>query len=154
MATEIQRVNDSLRTVAPSTQKHLAAIREAGKADRLNFTDAVKSFIEYVDDEGEGSSRPDLAYSNMTKMVYAAFALNKKQREALENGLKPRDTFDLLELRFLQLAESSAALVLNEGMSLRQTRKAIKAKVRDECGFIASGLRRLQKGVFAQGGQK
>lgn len=149
MKTEIERVNDG-RVVAPVSERHIAAIREGGKIDRLNFTDAIKRFIDYVDREGEGSTRPDLAYVNMTKAVYAAFNLNKKQREALEDGLKPRDTFSLLELRFLQLAESAAANIINDGIDASATRKSIKAMIRNECGYIAAQLRRLSKGVFGK----
>ncbi|KNY36102.1 hypothetical protein [Agrobacterium sp. SUL3] len=153
MTTVIQGVNDSTRQISSIRSRHEVAIREAGKADRLNFTDAIKRFIEYVDREGEGSSLPNLAYVNMTKTVYAAFGLNKKQREALEIGEKPRDTFDLLELRFLQMAESAAAVIINAGIEENATRKQIKSMIRTECAQIASSHRRLGGNLF-KGGEK
>ena len=135
--------------IAPRSNQHWPALREAGKIDRENFTDAIKLFIEYVDGEGEGSTRPDLAYANFTRSVYAAFGLNSKQRDALMNGeKKSRDLFDLADLRYLQMAESTATAILHQGMDAGATRKAIKAMVKNECGQIAAAHRRLSKGLF------
>ncbi|MEQ3625973.1 MAG: hypothetical protein ABNH26_08700 [Celeribacter sp.] len=153
MNTQIQPVNGS----APALRgnQHWPALREAGKIDRLNFTDAIASFNEYVDGEGEGATRPDLAYSNFTRSVYAPFGLNKAQREAVMAGeSKDRDLFDVVELRYLQMAESAAAMILHQGIEAGATRKSIKVAVRDECGRIAGMYRRITSGVFGGGKSK
>lgn len=147
MTSEVQRVNTG--QLAERGNQHWPALREAGKIDRLNFTDAIQAFVDYVDGEGEGSTRPDLAYSNFTRSVYAAFGLNAKQRESLMNGeKKSRDLFDLMELRYLQMAESTAAAIIFQGIAAKATRKSIKATVKNECGQIAAAHRRLSKGLF------
>ncbi len=147
--TTTQVAVNAANGIAPRSNQHWPALREAGKIDRDNFTDAIKLFTEYVDDEGEGSARPDLAYSNFTRSVYAAFGLNAKQRDALLNGeRKSRDLFDLTDLRYLQMAESTATAIIYQGMEARATRKAIKAMVKSECGQIAAAHRRLSKGMF------
>ena len=148
MNTQVARVNP-INAIEARSNQHWPALRESGKIDRMNFTDAIKAFNDYVDKEGEGASRPDLAYSNFTRSVYAAFGLNSKQREALMNGdVKSRDMFDLMELRFLQMAESTAAAIIFEGIEAQATRKAIKAAVKAECGSIAGSHRRVSKGIF------
>lgn len=147
MGMQLPIVKDS--ALPDRINSHLPALREAGKIDRMNFMDAVKAFTEYVDDEGEGSARPELAYANFTRSVYAAFGLNKIQREALMNGERPsRDLFDVTELRYLQMAESTAAAVIWEGIAARVTRKAIKTAVKEECGKIAAAHRRISGGIF------
>lgn len=153
MASQLPSVNDS-HTPDIRANQHWPAVRDGGKIDRRNLTDAIKAFIDYVDHEGEGSSRPDLAYSNFTRTIYAGFGLNKQQREAIEAGdTRGRDLFDLTELRYLQMAESIAAAIIWEGMDARATRKSIKAKVKEECGRIASSFKRHSKGYFGGGEQ-
>lgn len=107
-----------------------------------------------MDKEGKGATRPDLAYSNFTRSVYAAFGLNKEQRQAVMDGEKrSRDLFDLTQLRYLQQAESIAAAVIQEGIQAQVTRKAIKATVREECAKIANAYRRHAQGFFKEAGQ-
>lgn len=151
MTTHLMQVNDS--TGIERFNQYQPALREAGKIDRRNFTDAIKAFNEYVDSEGEGASRPDLAYSNFTRTVYSAFGLNKTQREALAGGeAYDRGLFTVTELRYLQMAESTAAEIIWEGMAAKASRRSIKAKVKEECGRIASSFRRHASGYF-KGGQ-
>lgn len=134
--------------VALSNQNQIA-LREAGKIDRRSFTDAIKAFTEYVDDDGSRSTAPERAYSNFTRTVYAAFGLNKKQRDAVMNGeSKSRDIFSLRDLRFLQMAESTAAVIIFEGIGVRATRAEIKKTVKLECEAIGKSHARLAAGVF------
>lgn len=149
---------DNISAIAPvaraappivlSNQSRIA-LREASKIDRRTFTDAIQAFTGYVDSEGNVSTAPERAYSNFTRTVYAAFGLNKKQREALMNGEpKSRDIFSLRDLRFLQMAESTAASIIFEGIEAAVSRKAIKEAVKAECEAIGLAHKRIADGVF------
>jgi hypothetical protein len=112
--------------VIPFTSKQLSSIREVGKIDRRNLTDAIKEFIGYVGPDGEKSSCPERAYSNLTRIIYAPFGLNKKQREAIENGELPRDAFDEAELTFVQTLERAVTKIILNGMLNKLNRSEIK----------------------------
>lgn len=144
MNIEVQRVNEA-RTVEPFRQRHIQAIRDAGKADRRALTDAIQAFVGYVDANGEGATRPDLAYSNLTRTIYAPFGLNVKAKDAKELALEARNTFDETELTFLQVAERSAAEIIWGGMSRKDTRHSIKDNIRNSVRRIAAMLNDLRK---------
>lgn len=117
----------------------------------MNFTDAIKRFTEYKDSEGNKSTLPERAYSNFTRTVYAPFGLNKLQRESLIEGVvSNRDLFDLTQLRYIQLAEDTAASILNEGMEAERLRTEIKSTVKDECKILAAQLQRINHGFFSE----
>lgn len=134
----------STGNVTPLRQRQVAAVREAGKISRLAFTDAVKQFIDYVDRDGHKSQVPERAYINMTRSVYSAFRLNKKQKEALEDSLITRDTFDETELVFLQVAERVCAAVIINGMKLGEPRKDIKKEVKRAAKALAATFDSVQ----------
>lgn len=136
MATGLKRVNS----------KHNLAIREVGKMDRKALTDAIQEFVEYVDNDGEGSSRPDLAYSNITRQIYAPFGLNREIREQRLNGECGRDLFTDGQLTFVQAAERMAAAVLINGMRSEHSRSEIKAELKENVKDLAH----LFKGAFEE----
>ncbi|SHF04429.1 hypothetical protein SAMN02745157_1506 [Kaistia soli DSM 19436] len=131
--------------VSAPRSRHLEAIREAGKADRAALTEAIQAFVEYIDGNGEGASRPDLAYVNMTRTIYAPFGLNVKAREAKEIPDDSRDTFSATELSFLQVAERTAAEVILAGIAASWTRAEIKARVKEMAEQFAVQLDALRK---------
>lgn len=144
----ISLTSQASHVLALSNQSQVA-LREAGKIDRRSFTDAIKAFNDYEDEEGHRATAPDRAYSNFTRTVYAAFGLNAKQREAVMNGeAKSRDIFSLRDLRFLQMAESTAAVIIYEGMAARASRKLIKQTVKSECETIGKAHARVANGIF------
>lgn len=132
MATELTRVNQALREVA--------------KIDRKALTDAIQQFVDYVDQDGEGSSRPDLAYSNITRQIYAPFGLNKEIREQRLNGKCGRDIFTDGQLTFVQAAERMATAVLLKGMKNKLSRSEIKSELKDAVKELAH----LFKGAFEE----
>ncbi len=135
--------------ITPYRQRHIAAIREAGKADRRALTDAIQVFAEYTDPAGNSPSRPDLAYVSMTRTIYAPFGLNVKQRDAKELALEARNTFDETELVFLQVAERSAAEIIWAGVDAGWLRVEIKQRVKENTKLFAAqlaGIRNMRAG--------
>lgn len=123
------------------------ATREAGKGARVNFTDAISAFNEYEDDEG-GSQRPDLAYSNFTRSIYAPFGLNKKQVEDKQDS---RDALDVILLDALRLIEGTCAEIIWEGMEKKRSRKEIKLAVKAFAAEVAQSVGRATSGGFFGG---
>lgn len=121
----------------PTAPARHAAMRALGKADRRTLTDAIKAFADYVDPTGTASTRPDLAYSNMTRAIYRPAGLNALQKQAKQAGDKARDVMSEADLEFLRVAERTTADVLRLGMADALTRHAIKANVRDHVQRIA-----------------
>ena len=111
--------------------------RALGKADRRLLTDAIQQFAAYVDPSGEASTRPGMAYRNMTAMVYRPAGLNALQRRAKAAGENARDAMSESELEFLRVAERTTADLLRLGMVEGRTRKAIKADVRAHVDRLA-----------------
>lgn len=146
MATELKRVNETLPSKIVSPE-HQQAIREVGKVDRRALTDAIQAFVQYVDPQGEGSTRPDLAYTNITGQIYAPFGLNKKSWEETLKAPR-RDRFSEAQLTFVQAAERSAAAVLEAGISQKKTRHEIKADLKATVNRIASLFKKIP---FAEG---
>jgi hypothetical protein len=112
--------------------------RVLGKADRRLLTDATQEFAAYVDPSGETSTRPGMAYRNMTAMVYRPAGLNGLQRRAKAAGETARDAMSESELEFLRVAERTTADLLRLGMAEGRTRKAIKADVRVHVDRLAA----------------
>ena len=112
--------------------------RALGKADRRLLTDAIQEFAAYVDPSGESSTRPGMAYRNMTAMVYRPAGLNALQRRAKAAGENARDVMSESELEFLRVAERTTADLLRLGMVEGRTRKAIKADVRAHVDRLAA----------------
>jgi hypothetical protein len=112
--------------------------RVLSKTDRRLLTDAVQQFAAYVDPSGESSTRPGMAYRNMTAMVYRPAGLNALQRKAKAAGENARDAMRESELEFLRVAERTTADLLRLGMVEDRTRKAIKADVRVHVDRLAA----------------
>lgn len=151
MTTALVTTRNDSGTSTPAvarTEGAWLAIREMGKEVRMDFTDAVKAFTEYVDDDGKASEAPAFAYSNFTRSVYRGFGLNKRQRELLDAGKKGRSVFNASELLYLQMAEMQAARVIQEGIAANVSRAAIKERVRAECDRVAEGFNRLHVNFF------
>ena len=114
--------------------------RVLGKADRRLLTDAIQEFAGYVDSTGAASTRPAMAYRNMTAMVYRPAGLNALQRRAKAASENARDVMSESELEFLRVAERTTADLLRLGMAEGRSRKAIKADVRVHVDRLAAIL--------------
>ena len=85
--------------------------RQQSKTVRRDVTDTIKRFVEYA--TLQGSKSAEMYYGNITKMEYKALGLivnSEKQKASF------RDTLDLMDLCFLQVAEQIAKQSLEAGM--------------------------------------
>ena len=130
MTTQLAIIGSQSGSLTSSDGNRRALQRALGKADRRLLTDAIQQFAAYVDPNGEASTRPGMAYRNMTAMVYRPAGLNALQRRAKAAGETARDVMRESELEFLRVAERTTADLLRLGMAEGRTRKAIKADVR------------------------
>ena len=87
------------------------AARLQGKAIRKNTTDTIQDFIEYA--TGQGSKNAKMYYANITKMEYKALDILEQSKQVTGNF---RDTLDLMQIGFLQVAENIASLAMKKGM--------------------------------------
>lgn len=85
--------------------------REQGKQIRLDFTDEIKTFVEYA--TGQGSKNAKMYYVTLTKLQYKALKLIEKN-EKIDKHF--RNTLDIMELHHLVSAEVAARNALVEGM--------------------------------------
>lgn len=90
------------------------------KQVRASFTNAVKDFVTYA--EAQGSTSASRYYGNITKMEYQALGLLELQKSAMGNF---RDTLDLIDLSYLQVAEITAKAALENGMEQKMHYKEI-----------------------------
>ena len=141
MTTKLAIIGSQSGTLTSSDGSRRALQRALGKADRRLLTDAIQEFAAYVDLTGEASSRPAMAYRNMTAMVYRPAGLNALQRRAKAAGETARDAMTESELEFLRVAERTTADLLRLGMAEGRTRKAIKADVRVHVDRLAAVMR-------------
>ncbi len=141
MNTAVATINPPSGALAPSDVARRAVQRALGKADRRLLTDAIQQFAEYVDPDGAASTRPDMAYRNMTAAIYAPACLNALQRRAKAAGENARDAMSEGELEFLRVAERTTADLLRLGMAEGRTRAAIKADVRAHVDRLAEVMR-------------
>jgi predicted TIM-barrel enzyme len=120
--------------------------RRSSSCDKLNLTESEEGSVlrylieggDLVDPAGEASSRPGMAYRNMTAMIYRPAGLNALQRRAKAAGEKARDGMSESELEFLRVAERTTADLLRLGIVEGRTRKAIKADVRVHVDRLAA----------------
>ena len=141
MNPQLAAIDPQLSTLTRGDVARRAVQRALGKADRRLLTDAIQQFAAYVDPTGEASSRPAMAYRNMTAMVYRPAGLNALQRKAKAAGENARDAMSESELEFLRVAERTTADLLRLGMVEGRTRKAIKADVRVHVDRLAEVMR-------------
>lgn len=87
------------------------AARLQGKAIRKNTTDTIQEFVEYA--TCQGSKNAKMYYANITKMEYKALDMLEQSKQVNGNF---RDTLDLMQIGFLQVAENIASLAMKKGM--------------------------------------
>ena len=138
MSRQLAVINPQFGDLSLTDSTRRSVQRTLGKADRRLLTDAIQQFAAYVDPAGEASSRPGMAYRNMTAMVYRPAGLNALQRRAKAAGENARDVMSKSELEFLRVAERTTADLLRLGMVEGRTRKAIKADVRVHVDRLAA----------------
>jgi Rha family phage regulatory protein len=88
------------------------AARLQGKAIRRSTTDTIKEFVEYATNQGSKNARR--YYENITKMEYKALDMLEQSKNVTGNF---RDTLDLMQIGFLQVAENIATLAIQKGMA-------------------------------------
>ena len=138
MSRQLAMITPQFGELSPAHGSRRNIQRALGKADRRLLTDAIQQFAAYVDPTGEASSRPGMAYRNLTAMVYRPAGLNALQRRAKAAGENARDVMSESELEFLRVAERTTADLLRLGMVEGRTRKAIKADVRAHVDRLAA----------------
>jgi hypothetical protein len=74
-------------------------------------------------------------------MVYAPFGLNSKAVREIMDGANLRDRMPAWLVRYVDLAEQAAAAQIMNGIALKLTRKAIRAKVKESITAIADFCR-------------
>lgn len=141
MTTQLAITGSQSGSLTPSDGSRRALVRALAKADRRLLTDAIQQFAEYVDPSGEASSRPAMAYRNLTAILYRPAGLNALQRRAKAAGENARDAMSEGELEFLRVAERTTADLLRLGMAEGRSRKAIKADVRAHVERLAEVMR-------------
>jgi Rha family phage regulatory protein len=87
------------------------AARLQGKTVRKNTTDTIQDFVEYA--TRQGSKNAKMYYANITKMEYKALDILEQSKQVTGNF---RDTLDLMQIGFLQVAENIASLAMKKGM--------------------------------------
>lgn len=87
------------------------AARLQGKAVRRNTTDTIQDFIQYA--TAQGSVNAKMYYANLTKMEYKALDILEQSKQSSGNF---RDTLDLMQIGFLQVAENIASTAIQKGM--------------------------------------
>lgn len=125
--------------------RYEVAEREATKLRRLELTDAIKEFSEYVDPQGNKSEVPARAYGNFTRQIYAPFGLNKAKAEGLIDG---RDDMDRALLSTIALIESAAAKLLRDGMAAGASRAEIKVAFKKLVERLATAYHQVDDGDF------
>ena len=141
MTPQLAVISTTAGDLSPVDDTRRSMQRMLGKADRRSLTDAIQQFATYVDPTGDTSSRPDMAYRNVTVMIYRPAGLNALQRKAKAAGTGARDVMSESELEFLRVAERTTADLLRLGMVEGRTRKAIKADVRAHVDRLAAIMR-------------
>jgi hypothetical protein len=145
MTTQLAIIGSQSGSLTSSDGSRRALQRALGKADRRVLTDAIQEFAAYVDPSGEASTRPGMAFRNMTAMVYRPAGLNALQRRAKAAGQHARDAMTESELEFLRLVERTTADLLRLGMAEGRTRAAIKADVQAHVNRLAEAMQPLLK---------
>jgi len=88
------------------------AARLQGKAVRKETTDTIQDFVEYATDQSSVNAK--MYYANLTKMEYKALDMLEQSKSSSGNF---RDTLDLMQIGFLQVAENIASTAIRKGMN-------------------------------------
>ena len=113
------------RLGAPEVQ---IAYRIAGIEVRKAFTDSLKRFSAYVDEEGHVSSGGRGIYMQLSRRINTVFGLSREAAECFLSGGSQslRDTCSILELLTLQMLEIDLKDRVEAGMAQKRLRQAIK----------------------------
>lgn len=100
-----------------------------GKQVRRLETDAIKHLIEYA--KASGSSKPEMYYSNITKMTNNALGIEAGQR----------DKMDARQLQLLKLAETIVEIAIRDGLKAELHYKDIYRLCKDRVTDILIQLK-------------
>ncbi len=111
-------------------------LRELGKLNRKDETDAIKEFVNYA--KSQGSKGADLYYANISKMKNS----NLLGISCLD-GHCARDIIDVFSLSAMQVADRIVALTLQQcmskGMHYKDIYKNVRSKVQDLAKMLENG---------------
>ena len=111
------------------------AARLQGKNVRRSITDSIKDFVAYAETQGSRSAR--MYYANITNMEYKALGM-LEQSKSVKGSF--RDTLNLMDLCFLQVAENIAKLAIQAGMDDGIHYKDIYALAKDKVEDYAKSV--------------
>lgn len=87
------------------------AARLQSKSIRKATADVIQDFVAYA--TAQGSKNASMYYANITKMEYKALDMLEQSKSTSGNF---RDTLDILQIGYLQVAESIASKAIEKGM--------------------------------------
>jgi phage regulator Rha-like protein len=99
-----------------------------GKQVRRLETDAIKHLVEYA--KASGSSRPEMYYSNITKMTNKALGIESGQRASM----------DARQLQILKLAETMVEIAIRDGLKAELHYKDIYRLCKDRVSDVLGQL--------------
>lgn len=111
------------------------AARLQGKNVRRSVTDSIKDFVVYA--EAQDSRSAKMYYANITNMEYKALGM-LEQSKSVKGSF--RDTLNLMDLCFLQVAENIAKLAIQAGMDDGIHYKDIHALAKDKVEDYAKSV--------------
>ena len=109
------------------------AYRIAGIEVRNAFTDSLKAFCQYVDEDGQASSGGRGIYIQLSRRINTTFGLSREMAEKFLTGgsASLRDLCSVVELLTLQMLEIDLTNRVDAGMAAKQTRVDIKHRLYD-----------------------
>ena len=109
------------------------AYRIAGIEVRNAFTNRLKRFTDYVDEEGHASSGGRGIYIPLSRRINTTVGLSREMAEKFLPGgsASLRDLCSVVELLTLQMLEIDLTNRVDAGMAAKQTRVDIKQNLYD-----------------------
>ncbi len=111
------------------------AARLQGKAVRKQTTDTIQDFVEYA--TKQNSINAKMYYANLTKMEYKALDMLEQSKGSSGNF---RDTLDLMQIGFLQVAENIASTAIRKGMDENMHYKEIYVFAKEKVTIYAQSV--------------
>lgn len=111
------------------------AARLQGKAIRRSTTDTIKELVDYA--TSMGSKNAETYYANVTRMEYKALGLLEQSKSVTGNF---RDTLDIMEIGYLQVAESIATVAIRQGLQDKLHYKDIYALAKQRVTEYAESI--------------
>lgn len=111
------------------------AARLQGKAVRRSTTDTIKELVDYA--TSMGSKNAETYYANVTRMEYKALGLLEQSKSVTGNF---RDTLDIMEIGYLQVAESVATVAIQQGLQDKLHYKDIYALAKQRVTEYAESI--------------